>query len=183
MPDREKNQPDAEEVKSNLCDDVRSFLLKRLVWNRLTSSQRDHIREVRADKEMRRPSYLTVEASVDDVPEYAKAGCCHIGAEGVMAHADEGCVHLVFKCGNPRHPFHYSTFGVETITALAKACEATWPGTISRSVERRAEESQTPRTEADKEDDKLILDPGPDEDASPEPDEDVDYTGPTIEDD
>lgn len=163
MADGDENPAEAAGIKSNLCDDVRSFLLNRLAWNRLTPAQRDHLREMELDKRMRRPHYLAVEPNVDDVPPEARAGRCHFGAEGVMAHADEGCVHLVFKCGNARHPFHYSTFGVDTIVALAKACEATWPGTITRNLERRSIETHTPKTEADKEDDKLIYDPGEDD--------------------
>jgi hypothetical protein len=168
----EDDPVETEEIKNNLCDDVRAFLLKRLAWNKLTPGQRDHLRQMNLSKRARRPNYLAVETSVDDVPPLAKAGRCNFGAEGVMAHVDEDCVHLAFKCGNAQHAFHYTTFGIDTVVALAKACEATWPGTVSRHLQQvRPTESQ-PQSPEEEEEDKLILDPGEDQEEWDDDDDD-----------
>lgn len=155
--DEPEHPEDAEGLKTNLRDDVRSFLLKRLRWNRLSEAQRGKLRRLELDKKLRRPTYMAVESMVDDVPPDARAEGCHVGAEGVMTHTDEDCVHLAFKCGNTQHAYHYSTLGIDTIVALAKACEATWPGSISRHITMRGEtrvlESQSFDSEDDDDDD------------------------------
>jgi hypothetical protein len=150
--------PDDKDLfKLNLEDDVRAFLLKHLPWNRMPPAQREHLRIMGVDiKKMRRPSYIAICSTDEDAPPEVKQSKCNIGAEGVMAHTDESCVHLAFKCGNPNHRFHYSTFGIDTIMALAKACEVAWPGSISgmlvqHALKKRAQEGNG------------VLDPGEDE--------------------
>jgi len=153
-----------ERLKINLEDEVRTFLLRRLIWNRMPTEQRDELRLIGVDvKRLRRPSYIAVSSESDDAPPEVEKTRCNIGAEGVMTHTDEHVVHLAFKCGNPKHPYHYSTFGPETIVALAKACEAAWPGSVSSSIlPRKVEEALQ------------ILDPGEDEEELDEIDLDED---------
>lgn len=128
--------PDEKErLKLNLEDDVRSFLLRHLPWNRMHPGQRAHLQQMGVDpKHLRRPSYIAIKQTDEAAPPEVVRTKCNIGAEGVMAHTDEDCVHLAFKCGNPQHPYHYTTLGVETVASLAMACEVAWPGSISRML-------------------------------------------------
>lgn len=131
--------------------------------------QREHLQDMGVDpKHLRRPSYISVKQTDEDAPPEVVRTKCNVGAEGVMAHADEECVHLAFKCGNPKHPFHYTTFGMETVASLAMACEATWPGSISRMLAAHILKKRGMEIEE-------ILDPGNDEvDLDEEDDEDED---------
>lgn len=138
------NSPeDDARLKVNLEDDVRSFLLSRLPWNRMSPAERRHWQSQGIDaKVMRRPAYINVTPTAEAGPPEAVQTKCHLGAEGVMTHKGEDCVHLAFKCGNPRHKYHYSTFSVGTVIAMAKACEAAWPGTISHAILEQALSNQ-----------------------------------------
>ena len=150
---------EVERLKIDLEDDVRAFLMRRLAWNRMPDEQREELRLVGADvKRLRRPSYIDVSSEDEEAPPEIKRARCNVGAEGVMTHVDEYVVHLAFKCGNPRHSYHYSTFDPRTIIALAKACEAAWPGSITQNV--------GPQDEAP-----LVLNPGEDDDDEIDPDE------------
>ncbi len=134
---------ESELLKVNLEDDVRTFLLKRLAWSRMDPAERERLEELGADiKKMRRPTFIEVSSTEELGPPGTVHTRCHIAAEGVMSHRSDDCIHLAFKCGNPEHKYRYSTFGVATVIALAKACEAAWPGSISNSILEQALENQ-----------------------------------------
>lgn len=144
----------------DLEDDVRSFLLQRLPWSKISDDERKRLRDLGVDvKRLRRPSFLRVTPVHDASPSGAAPSGCNVGAEGVMAHVDEHIVHLVFKCGEPDHNYHYSMFGVDTIVALAKACEGAWPGSVMEPMIKHFFESQGEDLDEDfdEEDDELYL--------------------------
>jgi len=152
--------PDKEtRLKIDLEDDVRSFLFGRLAWNRIPPEERVRLRMIGVDaKRLRRPTYLAVSSMSEEVPPGEDVGECIVGAEGVMSHRAEHVIHLAFKCGNPAHHYHYSTFGIETVRSLASACEAAWPGSISGDMLESVLADQEP---VDLSPD--VLDPGEDD--------------------
>ena len=154
MPESFEIPDGAARLRIDLEDDVRSFLIDRLIWNRMPLEQREKLRDIGVNiKRLRRPSYIAVTSGNDHGPPGTKSTRCNIGAEGVMTHVDERVIHLAFKCGNPEHRFHYSQFDVDTVAAMAKATEEAWPGSVSeRLINTEDEVINTP-----------VLDPGPDE--------------------
>ena len=117
-------------VQINLEDDVRSFLIARLTGNQLTREKKAELRSMGIDvRRLCKPSYIMVHSGSDAPPDIDPERC-HIGAEGVMVHEDEEVVHLAFKCGDPEHEMHYTTYEPMTVIQLALGMEATWPGSV-----------------------------------------------------
>ena len=176
MADSYEIPSDDERIKVNLEDDVRVFLMRQLLWNRMPKELQQLFQDSGADvKRLRRPTYLAISTSDDEVPLEASLTKCNIGAEGVMAHSDDPCVHLAFKCGNSQHHYRYSTFGIDTVVALAQAAEAAWPGVVSRVILAQALEARgltMPSRSLDHDDDEEAEDDEVDLGESDERDED-----------
>lgn len=126
---------ETERLQINLEDDIRSFLVGRLAWNRMLPKKQQQLRGMGIDiTRMRRPTFISVARCFDTAADEDTPNECRIGAEGVMAHEDEEVIHLAFKCGNPDHKMHYTAFDVGTVIAMARACEAAFPGSISTGL-------------------------------------------------
>jgi len=120
-----------ERLQINLEDDVRAFLLSRLMGNQLSPERRAHLRKLGVDvRSLSKPTYLSINSGCDEDDESADIRGCSVGAEGVMVHEAEAIIHLAFKCGDTDHEIHYTGFMPTSVIEMAKAMEAVWPGSI-----------------------------------------------------
>jgi len=133
-------QPDEKErLQINLEDDVRAFLLSRLLGNRLDPEQLAELVEEGVEiRQLRKPSYLYINSNCDLSEDEEQPPGCGVGAEGVMVHEEEAVVHLAFKCGDAEHEMHYSTFMPLSVIEMAKAMESVWPGSIAGPLMHQA---------------------------------------------
>jgi len=135
----DSNKPDPiGRRKANIEDDVRSFLLTRLPGNRIPKVNFDKLGLDAADvRALQKPSYIHVYSGCDETPPDEE---CLIGAEGVMVHREEDTVHLAFKCGDPAHQIHYTSFFPDTVVQMALAVETAWPGRLTEALDQMEEQ-------------------------------------------
>jgi len=156
---------ETERLQINLEDDVRSFLMGRLVGNRMTDLKRAQLREQGIDiKRLSKPTYLAVSSCCDVRAGESVDSGCHVGAEGVMGHEDDRVIHLAFKCGDPEHNMHYTVYGLDTVVEMAKGAEAVWPGIVFGRLHEQAVRMGRIKPP--------VLDPGEDDDEDTGDDED-----------